>query len=414
MAKVRFISPLDQPTGRRRLLEELRAQLKSSEFSELWIMVAFAKSGPLLRLKKDIAQWRKAGNKIRAVFGIDQLGTTKEALEFAVLNFDEIRVASCDSNGAFSPTFHPKVYLFVGPNQALCYLGSNNLTVGGTETNFEACTIVSLDPSADKETLTELVNWWNEAQSVSLPLLPALVAELQSRGRVITEKEQRTIRKTSAEKGTKGEKRPDPLFPPLLVMPPSAIPKNAIEISPSKTAVIATPDAEASAVLPTTTSVANIAEALAIQVSPHHNGEVFLSKTAIEQNPSFFGWPFTGRTEPKKAGNVGYPQRVPDPIVNIRAFDKTGKLVLIVQGYGLNTVYYDTKSEIRITFRPDILKAMPDYSILVIKEGPANSTQDYDIDVYAPGSPEYAALLTVCNQTMPSGGKPNPRRFGWF
>lgn len=40
IAQVSFITPLDQPTGKRRLLQELRSQLKSSEFSELWLMVA--------------------------------------------------------------------------------------------------------------------------------------------------------------------------------------------------------------------------------------------------------------------------------------------------------------------------------------------------------------------------------------
>src|SRR5207253_2874287 len=34
---------------------------------------------------------------------------------------------------------------------------------------------------------------------------------------------------------------------------------------------------------------------LVIQIIPHHNGEIFLSKNAVNQNPALFGFPFSGR-----------------------------------------------------------------------------------------------------------------------
>lgn len=83
------------------------------------------------------------------------------------------------------------------------------------------------------------------------------------------------------------------------------------------------------------------ARRLAIQIKPHHNGEILLSVTAAMQNPSFFDWPFTGRTTPKKRGNPSYPQRV----------------------------------------------------------------VDYEITVHRPDSPDHGIWLARCNQRMPGGGR---------
>src|SRR5262245_50617633 len=135
MPSIEMIRPTDQPSGSRRLLDELRTRLKSAQFKDLKLMVAFAKVGPLSRLEGEIRNWRKEGKTLEAILGVDQLGTSSEALEFALENFSSTRVAYGSGASALNPTFHPKVYLFTGPSDAVCYLGSNNLTVGGTETN---------------------------------------------------------------------------------------------------------------------------------------------------------------------------------------------------------------------------------------------------------------------------------------
>ena len=54
MAKVQILNPHDQPTGKWRLINELRACLVSDDYHTLLIAVAFAKTGPLLRLKAEI------------------------------------------------------------------------------------------------------------------------------------------------------------------------------------------------------------------------------------------------------------------------------------------------------------------------------------------------------------------------
>jgi hypothetical protein len=150
---------------------------------------------------------------------------------------------------------------------------------------------------------------------------------------------------------------------------------------------------------------------LAMQIKPHHNGEIFLSRTAAQQNPAFFGMPFTGQTIPKKGQNSGYPQRTPDPIVNIVVYGKKNRVLYTTQKYALNTVFYTAKSEIRVTASP-LVAHVPEYSMMTMIPSDENGV-DYDIQIFTPDSPDYATWVAVCNQTMPSGGKV-PRKFGWF
>lgn len=92
MAVISFIGPLDQPLGNRRLLTSLRVGLQDARFDRLTIIVAYAKSGPLLRLQSELAAWKAAGKRIRGIFGIDQQGTSREALNLGLSLFDELYV----------------------------------------------------------------------------------------------------------------------------------------------------------------------------------------------------------------------------------------------------------------------------------------------------------------------------------
>ncbi len=97
MPSISFLAPLDQPSGRHRLLPELRACLQSPHFSHLRLAVAFAKTGPLLRLSQPVDTWRASGKTIEAMFGIDHRGTSIQALELAMLMFDRIYVVHTSS-----------------------------------------------------------------------------------------------------------------------------------------------------------------------------------------------------------------------------------------------------------------------------------------------------------------------------
>ena len=81
MARFSLIRPLDQPTGTRRLLCDLKAALDDDRFTALRLIAAYAKSGPLLRLQPRLTAWRGAGKTVEAILGIDQRGTSQEALQ---------------------------------------------------------------------------------------------------------------------------------------------------------------------------------------------------------------------------------------------------------------------------------------------------------------------------------------------
>jgi len=400
MVNISLITPIDQPTGRRRLLHDLKAALEDPRFTTFYLIVAYAKSGPLLRLQSAIQKRRAEGFNIHGIFGLDQQGTTAQALDFALTYFTEAYVTREPNL-----TFHPKMYAFIGSNAAKLFIGSNNLTVGGTETNFEAGVEMQLELPGEANSLQPFLNCWAELLPANCPattvLTSALLASYIADGTVPDEAiAQRNKEAASAAKGL----APKPPKSGLPVKPPSALPPKKVPKGAPAVAVVAPAGGGA--------AVANYgAQGLAIQIKPHHNGEIFLSVTAALQNPAFFRWPFTGLTVPKKAGNPSYPQLAPDPIVSITVFGAALATLLILPAYRLNTVYYSSRSEIRITASP-LVDVVPDYSIMVMRSS-ATPGIDYDIAIHTPDSPEFPLWLAACNQTMPGGGK-TPRKFGWF
>lgn len=410
MPAISLLKPTDQPTGTARLIDELRRNFTSSDFDEMRMVVAFAKHGPLLRLQQDIARWRDLGKSIRAVFGVDQRGTSRQALDFALAHFSHTYIAHV-GNGPFNPTFHPKIYLFLGPTRMVGYVGSNNLTVGGTETNLECGVRLDLALPADNTIGADLLACWDDAVKASLPLNGTLLSRLSAIGMVLDENQmQRAGSQRSPASWPAGTGIPT--FPSMHVRPPSPIPPASLR--PRPTPAKTKKKAPARPVVPAPIAPSVGTQALVIQIVPHHNGEVFLSKTAVNQNPAFFGWPFTGQASPKKPGNPPYPQRTPDPVVDIKVYDANGKLAVRHDIFNLNTVYYEEKSEIRITVPPDVVKAVPAGSVMVMRQAINQNTLDYDMDIYVQGTPQYDEYLAACNQKMPPGGKAKPRRFGWL
>jgi hypothetical protein len=150
-----------------------------------------------------------------------------------------------------------------------------------------------------------------------------------------------------------------------------------------------------------------------IEIVPHANGEIFLSKLAISDHPDFFGFPFSGATVPKKAGNPSYPKRVPDPVADWTVFDASDRVRRRLTNFALNTVYYEKKHEIRITVLSVVAAQIPGGSVLHMTRAEPTSGLDYVCDVYPPGSPSFTLFRRICTTSMPSGGPGPGRRYGW-
>jgi HKD family nuclease len=401
MASISIISPLDQPLGNRRLIADLKTALNNPDFDNFRIIVAYAKSGPLIRLQDDLEAWRKSKKCLSAIIGLDQQGTSKEALELSLYLFDNVYVTR--EHGI---TFHPKIYLFSGKNRAEAFIGSNNLTVGGTEKNFEAAVHLALSLPEDNSSLDVINRAWDELMPKVCPattlLTPAVLTKLQEDG-VVADEAMLRSRGGGSDAAGVGRGHSGPRSG-LNVRPESPLPRNKLGSAKAAKAATTVP-APAPAAQP------GVARGFAIQIKPHHNGEIFLSVTAALQNPAFFYWPFNGKTVPKKSGNPSYPQLDPDPVVNILVYGAKAAPVLTLAQYGLNTVYYEKKSEIRITVSP-LVDVVAEYSIMILEPSDMPDTT-WEITIHCPDSPEYESWLKVCNQVMPGGGA-QPRRFGWF
>lgn len=406
MVEIQILNPNDQPTGKRRLINELRASLTSNEYDTLLIAVAFVKSGPLLRLQREIESWLAKGKKIESIFGVNHRNTSKQALEFALQKFTRARVLFHSDDF----TYHPKMYLFIGERSCRFYIGSHNLTVGGTETNWESGIRVSIQLPEDRETLVEAMQAWNSMQELSEELDTSVIQRYESLGQLSDELARQRRGVHAKPRQGDYESTLSALFRrKFTIKPPSPLPK---ELFLLKSVKLKSKEQEPSMRPRSIRTVS--AEALVIQIVPHHNGEVFLSKIAVDQNPDFFGFPFTGRTVPKKKSNPSYPQREPDPIVDLKVYGTTETPVVRLARYALNTVFYEAKSEIRITVPPQVVQSTPPYSILLIQHAAEDSDCDYEMEIYTSASPKFAEYLAVCNQTLPSGGKATPRRMGWL
>lgn len=124
--------------------QQLRDELGADprRFERFLALVAYAKRSGVLRLRNAIETFRVLGGRARAVVGLDQEHTTREALQLLLQICDEVFVY-CDE--APYRTWHPKAYVFEAKEQALIFLGSSNLTAGGLFSNYEANVKVRLD-----------------------------------------------------------------------------------------------------------------------------------------------------------------------------------------------------------------------------------------------------------------------------
>ncbi len=124
----------------------LRDGLARGAFDKLDVAVAWAKRSGLAPLEHDLRRFRADGGHIRVVVGISEGGATAQGLALAADIATEAYVFHVPGR-----TFHPKVYAFSGPDMALVFVGSHNLTRGGLTDNFEAATVVELDISCPED-----------------------------------------------------------------------------------------------------------------------------------------------------------------------------------------------------------------------------------------------------------------------
>lgn len=166
---------------------------------------AFASQAGIRGLSKHIKTAKKHLNIITIVTGVDQKGTSMEALE-------ELLALGIDAYVFYQPSitiFHPKIYLFEGDDKSELIIGSSNLTSQGLFTNVESSLLVSIVNSveADKKIVEQLKDYFKGIFDFTDPNLKKInkkiIADLVKAKVVPTEAE----RKAAHDKAEKAERK---------------------------------------------------------------------------------------------------------------------------------------------------------------------------------------------------------------
>ncbi len=149
--------------------------LDSQNYHTLNIVVAFAKSSGVLRIKDSLENFRKLGGVVNAYVGVDLGVTSYEALTALLLCTDSLNVVHSEKG----QTFHTKIYQFLGEEKGIIVIGSHNLTGGGLWTNFESSAHISLDMSnsEDIEMLRTQEEYFNSLALLNDSFMPISTSE---------------------------------------------------------------------------------------------------------------------------------------------------------------------------------------------------------------------------------------------
>lgn len=102
-------------------------------------LVAFASYGGVTAFTPHVQQNKDRFIDCKFIVGIDQQGTSKEALE-EILSWD---VSSYVYHSKSPNIFHPKIYIFEGDEDFLVIVGSNNFTEFGLVKNIECSVLIT-------------------------------------------------------------------------------------------------------------------------------------------------------------------------------------------------------------------------------------------------------------------------------
>lgn len=171
--------------------KELIEQFNSHRYNSFTCLVAFASYGGISALTPYIESAKNEGVAIKVILGVDQKGTSKEALEEVLKwNVD----ASIYHTQSFN-IFHPKIYLFENEDIFTMIVGSNNLTEMGLVKNIE-CSLLIKDIKSNP-VRGKFYEYWKailDGTEVNLyPITQELINKLY-KDKVITSESLRSIR----------------------------------------------------------------------------------------------------------------------------------------------------------------------------------------------------------------------------
>lgn len=180
---------------------KLRDNFSSNSFNYFLGISAFASVAGVNLLSGYITEARERYNSLNLIVGVDQEGTSREALtQILGLNLNSYVFYQNEP-----PIFHPKIYLFEGAARTSLIVGSSNLTARGIFGNVESSILIEFanDDEAGANLLRDLKTYFTGLFQFNDPNLFRLTTEiiesLVARGIVPTERtRQRKHRKRTS------------------------------------------------------------------------------------------------------------------------------------------------------------------------------------------------------------------------
>lgn len=167
--------------------------LSDKEFQSFTAISAFISQAGVTGLSSYIEKAREHLESITFITGVDQKGTSKEALE-ALIKLD------VNAYVFYQPSitiFHPKIYLFEGVQKSVLIIGSSNLTAQGLFSNIETSLLLRINNGGDNEIIIQLKKYYKGLFDFTEPNLKKLnkklITALVKADVVPTEEERKAI-----------------------------------------------------------------------------------------------------------------------------------------------------------------------------------------------------------------------------
>jgi len=402
------------PNGVSRLGDLLLREF-ANDWKELRFAVAYAKMSGVDHIYSPLKAFASDPSRsVSGSIGIDQLGTSYEALAalLSLLQPPTHKLFIChnarSTSSVASPTFHPKLWLFSKSGHGLLLVGSGNLTQGGLYSNYEVGFVRLLDLSNSDDAscysaaLAALDRWSDPRNGDVVALSQSSLDRLHAAGLVVSEDQQKTaaravarVRSIAGGGNASGDVRD--LLPGVDLNPPPVPSHRAIRQRPPTTPPVPTGP------IPVFAGHA----VFAIELTTATKTEIYLAKKPLLEDPSFFGFPFTGLTKPRRPGNPPQPQCDPWPICDVTLHDATGG-VRSLNAHPIKLWQYLANQDVRLYIDATIQSHITSGSILCMTRAPRPAI-DYQIDIFLPGNPAFAAARALCTLPIPRSS----RHYGW-
>lgn len=428
----------------------LRQNLSSPQWTHFHACIAFVKRSGVAHVQEVLESFSE-DRDVRISVGLDHGVTSMEGLidlKKALGGRGQLFVFK----NANSSTFHPKAYLFRNDEKADVVMGSSNLTEGGLYTNYECSLRVQLTLSkrpqrAVFESVQKRLNEWSTATpGLCLEVTDELIQQLHAAGDLPSEAQIRERERKTRQNEKRAGNAPASPFQSHPVPSAPTIAANggltSTGASTSSNTVTGRQRRRTSPASPAASQVAPIASAtnasatrtfgMTLQntdvgvgrVTSGVSGrspEVFIPIAALDLEPTFWGWRNRTTPGPQYVSDAPWAATHAPALARKRASNRSGRPLekLDWKDASIGLAGHPTLSadiwynplKVDIRFRHGALRAAGDIDdIMLIRQAPANSGRDYDVEIVKKGDPSYPYTLARLTTSIRNSKK----KIGFF